>query len=395
VTTDLALVATTFGDRLHMAGLSTTPERSARFAQMLDVVGPTTYHQMYWTARLAFVIDQVMVERFEAVFAEVFRGHVDVEDIQRNPNAPERENPPQAKGEDKQDRQGSSAPSQGTEPPGVTTPATDNDDASDDNDDGRDALVAMAAEHEGLRAKAFGACTPDELEQLGHLIARLPLVPPMRRGRRLKPHHHRGDIHWRATLRQAHRTGGDPLRRQLRQPRQRSRRIVLIADVSGSMEHYARAYLYLLHGAVRAVGAEAFIFSTELTRLTRQLAGRHPQLALAKAMAAAPDWSGGTKIGEAIATFNDGWGRRGLARGAVMVIVSDGWDAGDVSILGREMERLARLAHRIIWVNPRRQSPTFQPLTGGMAAALPFVDHFVSGHSLSHLDDVLAAIARN
>jgi uncharacterized protein len=395
--TDLALIAATFGDRLHMAGLSTTPERSARFAQMLDVVSPTTYHQMYWTARLAFVIDPVMVDRFEAVFAEVFRGHVDVDDILRNPNAPERENPPQARGEDKQDRQGSSASSHGNDSPQVTTPATDNDDADgdndDDDDDGQDALVAMAAEHEGLRAKAFGACTPAELEQLGYLISRLPLVPPLRRGRRLKAHHHRGDIHWRATLRQAHRTGGDPLRQQLRQPRQRPRRIVLLADVSGSMEHYARAYLYLLHGAVRAVGAEAFIFSTQLTRLTRQLAGRHPQVALAKAMAAAPDWSGGTKIGEAIAAFNDGWGRRGLARGAVVVIVSDGWDAGDPVVLGREMERLARLANRIIWVNPRRQSPTFQPLTGGMAAALPFLDHFVSGHSLSHLDDVLAAIS--
>ncbi len=360
---------------------------------MLDVVGPTTYHQMYWTARLAFVIDPVMVDRFEAVFAEVFRGHVDVDDIKRNPNAPERENPPQARGEDQQHRQGASAPTEGNSPPGVTTPATDKENGDDENDHGHDSLVAMAAEHEGLRAKAFGACTPDELEQLGYLISRLPLVPPLRPGRRLKPHRHRGDIHWRATLRQAHRTGGDPLRQQLRQPRQRPRRIVLLADVSGSMEHYARAYLYLLHGAVRAVGAEAFIFSTQLTRLTRQLAGRHPQLALAKAMAAAPDWSGGTKIGEAIAAFNDGWGRRGMARGAVIVIVSDGWEAGDVSILGREMERLARLADRIIWVNPRRQNPTFQPLTGGMAAALPFVDAFVSGHSLSHLDDVLAAIS--
>jgi uncharacterized protein len=393
MTTDLALIAATFGDRLHLAGLSTTPERSARFAQMLDVVCPTTYHQMYWTARLAFVIDPVMVERFEAVFAEVFRGHVDVDDIKRNPNAPERKNPPQARGEDKQDRQGTSAPSEGNSPAGVTTPAKDNDDSGDDNEGGHDALVAMAAEHEGLRAKAFGACTPAELEQLGHLIARLPLVPPLRRGRRLKAHHHRGDIHWRATLRQAHRTGGDPLRHQLRQPRQRPRRIVLIADVSGSMEHYARAYLYLLHGAVRAVGAEAFVFSTKLTRLTRLLGGRHPQLALNKAMTSTSDWSGGTKIGEAIAAFNDGWGRRGLARGAVVVIVSDGWDAGDVSILGREMERLSRLADRIIWVNPRRQNPTFQPLTGGMATALPFIDHFVSGHSLLHLDDVLAAIS--
>ena len=391
--TDLALVVANFGDRLHQAGLSTTPERSGRFAQMLDLIGPTTYHQLYWTARLAFVIDLVMLERFEAVFAEVFRGHVDVDNITRNPNVPQRESPPQAKGEDKQDRQGTSAPSQGNSPPGVTTPSSDN--ANDDNDEGREALIAMAAEHEALRSKAFGICTPDELERLGHLIVRLAFVPPMRRGRRAKPHNRRGDLHWRATLRRAHRTGGDPVHQQLRQPRQRPRRVVLIADVSGSMESYARAYLYLLHGAVRALGAEAFVYSTELTRLTKLLGGRHPQVALSKAMSSAVGWSGGTKIGEALAAFNDGWGRRGLARGAIVVIVSDGWEAGDVALLGREMERLARFAHRIVWVNPRRQNPEFQPLTGGMAAALPHIDHFVSGHSLAHLDDVLAAISQD
>lgn len=158
------------------------------------------------------------------------------------------------------------------------------------------------------------------------------------------------------------------------------------------MEAYGRAYLYLLHGAVRAVRAEAFVFATRLTRLTRQLAVQDPALALAAAMAAAPDWSGGTRIGEALADFNDRWGRRGVARGAVVVIVSDGWEAGDVAVLAREMERLSRLAHHIVWVNPRRQSPSFQPSTGGMAAALPFVDTFVSGHSLAGLDEVLAAI---
>ena len=172
----------------------------------------------------------------------------------------------------------------------------------------------------------------------------------------------------------------------------RIRRIVLLADVSGSMEAYGRAYLYLLHGAVRALRAEAFVFATRLHRLTRQLRVAQPSVALAAAAAAAPDWSGGTRLGEAVKAFNDGWARRGLARGAVVVIVSDGWEGGDPALLGREMERLSRLAHRVVWVNPRRQSARFRPLTGGMAAALPYVDTFVSGHNLDELDSVLEAI---
>jgi uncharacterized protein with von Willebrand factor type A (vWA) domain len=169
--------------------------------------------------------------------------------------------------------------------------------------------------------------------------------------------------------------------------------VVLIADVSGSMESYSRAYLYLLHGAVRALRAETFVFATRLTRLTPALRARDPELALRTALGDVRDWSGGTRIGEALREFNDGWGRRGLARGAVVVIVSDGWESGDAELLGEQMARLGRLAHRIVWVNPRSKSDRYRPLTGGMAAALPHVDTFTSGHSLDALDDVLAAIA--
>lgn len=387
---DLALVAATFGDRLHAAGLPTTPERCGRFAQMLDLVGPLTPQQLYWTARLAFVQDVANLDAFEAVFSEVFRGRVDHE-VVRNPNAPERDRSPQTRGDNKGEHNGASAPGEGQSPPAMTT-LPDGENQSEEEGE-NEAVVAMAAPHDALTHKPFGYCTPDELEQLGLLITQLPLVPPLRTGRRTRPHRHRGDLHLRATLRNAHRTGGDPVRHARKVARRRPRRIVLIADVSGSMEHYSRAYLYLLHGAVRAIGAEAFVFSTHLTRLTKALGGRYPQVALNRAVSATDDWSGGTKIGEALAAFNNGWGRRGMARGAVIVIVSDGWDAGDVTVTGREMERLSRLAHRIVWVNPRRQSPTFQPLTGGMAAALPYVDHFVSGHSLAHMQEVLGAIS--
>jgi hypothetical protein len=183
------------------------------------------------------------------------------------------------------------------------------------------------------------------------------------------------------------------VRRSFRHRTDRRRHLVLIADVSGSMEPYARAYLHLLHGGVRAARADAFVFATRLTWLTRALATSNPDLALRRATVAAPDWSGGTRIGDALKAFVDGHGRRGMARGAVVVIVSDGWETGDPAVVGEQMARLARLAHRIVWVNPRSAGADYQPLVGGMAAALPHVDAFVSGHSLAALDEVVAAIA--
>jgi uncharacterized protein with von Willebrand factor type A (vWA) domain len=166
----------------------------------------------------------------------------------------------------------------------------------------------------------------------------------------------------------------------------------MLADISGSMEPYARAYLQLLHCAAGGANAETFVFATRLTRLTRQLRIRNPNVALQRAAASAPDWAGGTRLGEALKAFNDGWGRRGLARGAVILIVSDGWDAGDPALVGEQMARLSLLAHRVVWVNPRKQSEQYQPLVGAMAAALPHVDAFVSGHSLDAMSEVVQAI---
>ncbi|MDP9228552.1 MAG: VWA domain-containing protein, partial [Actinomycetota bacterium] len=161
-----------------------------------------------------------------------------------------------------------------------------------------------------------------------------------------------------------------------------------------SMEPYARAYLQLMSCAVASgTPAEAFVFATRLTRLTRALSGRNPEAAIQRAAAAAPDWSSGTRIGQALKTFNDRYGRRGMARGAVLVILSDGWERGDPALVAREMERLARLAHRIIWVNPRVSARGFSPGAGGMAAALPHCDALVSGHNLKALDEVAEAMA--
>jgi hypothetical protein len=174
------------------------------------------------------------------------------------------------------------------------------------------------------------------------------------------------------------------------------RRLVMLCDISGSMEPYARAYLqFLTCAAATGPNAEAFVFATRLTRLTRALSSRHPERAIQRAAETAPDWSSGTRIGDALRDFNDRHGRRGMARGAVVVILSDGWERGDPKLVAREMGRLARLAHRIVWVNPRVSADAFSVRSGGMVAALPHCDALVSGHSFEALDEVVAAIAGN
>jgi uncharacterized protein with von Willebrand factor type A (vWA) domain len=197
----------------------------------------------------------------------------------------------------------------------------------------------------------------------------------------------------RRTLRGSMRTAGDPIRLARRRRRVVSRRIVMLCDISGSMEPYARAYLQFLTSAAGAgPNAEAFVFATRLTRLTRALRARSPERAIQRAAAAAPDWSSGTRIGDALKAFNDHHGRRGMARGALVVILSDGWERGDPALVAREMERLSRLAYRIVWVNPRVGASGFSPRAGGMAAALPHCHALVSGHSLDALEEVVRAI---
>jgi uncharacterized protein with von Willebrand factor type A (vWA) domain len=253
-------------------------------------------------------------------------------------------------------------------------------------------VLAAASEEERLRGTSFDALSVDELIALRALMQRLALAPPERRSRRQKRGRRGERLDVRATLRRSLRTGGDPVVHARRRRRTKRRPLVLLLDVSGSMEPYSRAFLQFLESAVGGADAEAFVFATRLTRLTRALRGRAPQAAIDRATKAAPDWSGGTRIGAALKAFNDLHGRRGLARGAVVVILSDGWERGDPAAVGREMERLRRLAHRIVWVNPRAASTAFAPLAGGMAAALPHVDALLSGHSLAALDEVVEAI---
>jgi uncharacterized protein len=385
---DLADVAARVAERLHLLGVEAGPDRAGRFAAAVATARPATTRELYWLGRVTLTGSPQEIAAYDRVFDDVFRGLTDVADSRGDANQPDirsldrgRPGPPGAGGNDR-------------DASGRTRPAPVPGSTEDGRDDEREQPTgAPASGRELLRERDFADCTVEELMALRRLVADLDVVAPLRPSRRRRRHHAGDRLDRRATLRLARRSGGDPVELVRRTPSERRRRVVLIADVSGSMESYSRAYLYLLHGAVRALRAETFVFATRLTRLTPTLRTRDPELALRAAVGDVRDWSGGTRIGEALREFNDGWGRRGLARGAVVVIVSDGWESGDADLLGEQMARLARLAHRIVWVNPRSKSDRYRPLTGGMAAALPHVDTFTSGHSLDALDDVLAAIA--
>ncbi len=354
----------------------------------LSLALPATQDELYWTARVTLVGDRSQLGVFDRVFRQVFGGVWDPAELRGDPTAP----PPAhvRPGESRLGRGGERVGGAATpQLPPVPSPGSSGDEAAD-----AVTVLAAASTVERLRTREFATLDPEELAELNRLMRRMALVPPLRSSRRTSRHRQGRLVDLRATLRHACRTAGDPVTPARRRRRSRPRRLVLLCDVSGSMEATSRVFLQLLHCAVGGARAEAFVFATRLTGLTRQLRTTDPDLALQRAASAAPDWSGGTRIGMALKLFNDRYGRRGMARGAVVVIVSDGWERDDPSLLGREMQRLSRLAHRIVWVNPRKAAEQYRPLVGGMAVALPFVDDFVSGHSLAALDEVFAAISR-
>jgi uncharacterized protein len=385
----LPQTAAAFERRLREAGLPVGPERAARFADALAAVRPISRRRLYWTARAVFVSDRTQVAAFDAVFFEVFGSRREIEQFDDSEALRTEPAPPDGAPPTEQPPDSAGAVDLGAD---VSTARPRGDSLAPDD---RDAPVpVLASDEEVLRTKRFDALDPNELAQLHTLMSKLSLATPCRLTRRSERRHHGRRIDLRRTLRGSMRTGGDPIRLARRERRVVRRRIVLLCDISGSMEPYARAYLqFLVCAAGAGPRAEAFVFATRLTRLTRALASRNPDRAIERAAAAAPDWSSGTRIGDALKEFNDRHGRRGMARGAVVVILSDGWERGDPGLVGREMERLGRLAYRIVWVNPRAAAPGFSPRVGGMAAALPFCDALVSGHTLEALEEVAAEIA--
>jgi uncharacterized protein with von Willebrand factor type A (vWA) domain len=248
---------------------------------------------------------------------------------------------------------------------------------------------AAYSQIEILHDKDFAHYTDLERAQARALIMRLARHMPLREARRTKATRKRGvrpDL--QATVRSSLRHGGEPLDRRWRAHVQGPRKLVLVCDVSGSMAPYARMLLQYLHAAVATHRrVEAFVFGTRLTRITHELGVRDPDRALERASSAVVDWSGGTRIGASIATLNRTHGRR-LGRGSVIVILSDGWDRGDPGLLATEMARLRRSSYRVIWLNPLKAAPDYEPLARGMAAALPHTDHFLAGNSLRSLAEL-------
>ena len=381
---DLPPLVGALSRRLRDRGVPTTPGQSVELARALALVRPVSRRRLYWTARAVLVSDQAQVPTFDSVFFSVFGDRDEADDV-----TPEDAPTPTARQENRQDR---GLVTSGTaERTGQPSPATAHTD--DGGETELEVPVARASDEELLRQKHFDALEPHELAELYRLMSRLELATPLRRARRYERRRRGERVDLRRTLRTSLRTCGDPVRLARRRRRIAPRRLVLLCDISGSMEPYARAYLQFLTCAARTgPSAEAFIFATRLTRITRALASRSPERALQRAAEAAPDWSSGTRIGDALREFNDRHGRRGMARGAVVVILSDGWERGDPMLVGREMARLARLAHRIVWVNPRVGADAFSVQSGGMLAALPYCDALVSGHSFQALGEVAEAI---
>lgn len=390
ITLDLPPFVAALGRRLHDRGVPVTPGHATACARALTLVRPISRRRLYWTLRAVFVTEAVHVAAFDDVFISVFgagpvRAELDPGETRTMPSSPDDRARPEHEASDDGSDDLDLRPTHSSAP------------RDEEDEEGADVQVplAIASDEEQLGRKSFDALEPYELAQLYRLMSRLELATPLRRTRRYEKGRHGERVDMRRTLRRSLHTAGDPIRLTRRRRRLVRRRLVMLCDISGSMEPYARAYLqFLTCAAATGPEAEVFAFATRLTRLTRALASRDPERSIQAAAAAAPDWSSGTRIGDALREFNDRHGRRGMARGAVVVILSDGWERGDPMLVAREMERLSRLAHRVVWVNPRVGAKAFSVQSGGMVAALPHIDALVSGHSFEALGEVVDAIGR-
>jgi uncharacterized protein with von Willebrand factor type A (vWA) domain len=359
----------TFGRVLREAGLEVGPGRLADALAGLDQVELASRDDVYWALRTTLVTRRDELEPFDRAFAAWFL---------RAPVHPgTRDEAP---------------PELGALVPQRKAVRTDPRPAEAGSDE--DPTPVGWSPHELLRRKDFAAMTPDEFAQARALISDIVAARPRRRARRLRPHHRGRQLDLRRLARSSLARGGEPIERSFRHRIDVPRKLVVLCDISGSMEAYTRALLLFLHAVMRSGrGVETFAFGTRLTRLTPELATRDPVQALDAAARRVVDWASGTRIGASLKAFNDVWGRRALSRGAVVVIVSDGWERESAALVAREMARLQRCAYAVVWVNPLKGNPEYQPLAGGMRAALPFVDRFVSGHNLASLEELASVLA--
>lgn len=352
---------------LRRHGLSVPTDRAMTFMQAAAALSPVDLLDVYWAGRTTLVPGPGALATYDAVFVHHFVGTGDGGDDEHTTEQPHTV--------------------------WVDRPAEEGDEAEHDDDEPQPGAVASADEH--LRHRRFDVATDEELAAMRRLMAEIEVSLPMQEHRRLRPARHGRRLDLGRSLRQAMRTDGEIIRRVWRHRRRRQRPLVILLDVSGSMADYSRALLQFAFSAtVRASRVEVFAFGTRLTRLTRALEADSVDAALAAAAREVHDWDSGTRIGESLDRLHRRWGRRGMVRGAVVLLVSDGLERGDVDLLSRSMERLQRQAHAVVWVNPLKADPRYEPLARGMAAALPHVDRFVSGHDVASLDRLAEVINR-
>ncbi|MBA3523057.1 MAG: VWA domain-containing protein [Geodermatophilaceae bacterium] len=352
---------------LRVAGVEAGPDRvQAMIAAVgeLDVLVPS---EVYWAGRFTLCSGPDDLARYDVAFASFFGGEA--------PRAGGRQNP--------KERQSRIAAMD------VDASGSGAEDPSDD-----EGQLAVASAEEILRTRDIASLTPAEREQMRLLFGLIAVRPPTRPSRRHTPAH-RGRVDVPRTVRRMLRNGGELRGLSRQRARTKPRRVVLLVDISGSMSPYADAVLRFAHSVVRRAPAssEVFTIGTRLTRVTRELRQRDPDKAIQASGQAIPDWSGGTRLGEVIKAFLDRWGQRGTARRATVVVFSDGWERGDCGLLAEQMQRLSRLAHAVIWVNPHKGRLGYEPLTGGIQAVLPHVSSFVAGHSLAAFQELVEEMA--
>jgi uncharacterized protein len=371
-----------FGRYLRAAGLPVGTGRVLAFYRAATALDPFDREDLRLAARATLVSRHDDLPVVDALFHRYFEDGADAPDetLVRGAAPPTAEPRPSV--------------ATGEEPDGVVVAASWRGADADEELEGESAIRVVASDAEVLRRKDFADLTDDERRAALALVRRLAFAIPSRHSRRYRASPSGDRLDFRRTIRDSLRTEGEPFRRRWKARRTRPRPLVLILDVSGSMAPYSRPLVEFAHAAVRAGRkVEVFCFGTRLTRITRAVRSRHPGDALASVGGAVTDWEGGTRIGESLKELLDGWASRSALRGSVVVLCSDGLERGEPELLARQMQRLARLAHRLVWVNPLKGSPRYEPLARGMAASLPFVDVFLPGHDLESLEALSAAVA--
>ncbi len=377
-TVDSASFAGRLDRALAKHGVAAGTQRATALARVLDVAKPGGVLELYWLARIAMLSDLRDLDGFHAAFLETANDLADARVLEAlTHGAPRR----------RRDDRPAATRDRNLPPP----PSDESADAGEDEA----TYVAMASGDERLSSRDFAEMDDAERVRALAAVERLRTAVEMRPSRRRRASGNGDRLDLRATMRGAARTAGELVRRETSARRDRVRRLVFLCDVSGSMVPYARAVLQYARVAARARPmVRAFAFATELTELTA-IARRASSDAVMGAFATAlNDYGGGTRIGRALRDFNDRYAQRGAARGGTVVILSDGWERDDPALVGREMARLRRLTRKIVWVNPQKKHAAFEPLAGGMAAAIPYVDILIAGHNLRSLDAIAEAIEK-